>query len=67
MVRDGYRVGVPAAGAWRVLLNTDEQRWGGSGAGTIGAIDATPDASHGFDQSLPLALPPLGALILERA
>jgi 1,4-alpha-glucan branching enzyme len=67
VVRNGYRVGVPAAGAWRVLLNTDEQRWGGSGAGTIGAIDATPDASHGFDQSLPLALPPLGALIVERA
>ena len=38
VVRDGYRVGVPEGGAWRVVLNTDEQRWGGSGAGSWGRL-----------------------------
>ncbi len=66
VVRDGYRVGVPEGGAWRVVLNTDEQRWGGSGAGSMGTIDAVGEGTHGFAQSLPLSLPPLGALLLER-
>jgi 1,4-alpha-glucan branching enzyme len=65
VVREGYKVGVPDGGPWRVVLNTDEERWGGSGAGTTGTIDASAEGTHGFAQSLPLTLPPLGALILE--
>ena len=67
VVRGGYNVGVPEAGTWRVVLNTDDERWGGSGAGTMGTIEASGEAAHGFGQSLPLTLPPLGALLLERA
>ena len=66
VVREGYRVGVPDGGDWRVVINTDDPRWGGSGAGTMGTIEASGEAAHGFAQSLPLTLPPLGALILER-
>ena len=66
VVREGYHVGVPEAGTWRVVLNTDDQRWGGSGAGTMGTIEASGEAAHGFGQSLPLTLPPLGAVLLER-
>ena len=66
VVREGYHVGVPEAGTWRVVLNTDDQRWGGSGAGTMGMIEASGEAAHGFGQSLPLTLPPLGAVLLER-
>ena len=38
--RYGYRVGLPAPGRWRELLNTDAVEWGGGGVGNYGAVDA---------------------------
>ena len=64
-VIDGYRVGVPKAGAWRVLLNTDESRWSGSGAGTQGELHSDAVAAHGQADSLNLQLPPLATLVLR--
>jgi 1,4-alpha-glucan branching enzyme len=66
-VLDGYRVGVPSAGAWQVLLNTDESRWCGSGAGTQGELHSEQVPAHGLSDSLNLQLPPLGTLILRPA
>ncbi len=64
-VLDGYRIGVPHAGAWQVLLNTDESRWSGSDAGTQGELHSEQMAAHGQSDSLNLQLPPLGTLILR--
>lgn len=63
--REGYRVGVPELGEWRELLNTDAQIYWGSGVGNGGAVTAEEEEKHGFDQSLSLTLPPLGALYLS--
>jgi 1,4-alpha-glucan branching enzyme len=62
--RQGWRVGLPAAGAWRVLLNTDDARFGGSGAGAAGEVAATAEPWHGLPASALVDLPPLGALYL---
>ena len=40
VVRYGYRVGLPAPGRWREVLNTDAVEWGGSGVGNYGAVEA---------------------------
>jgi 1,4-alpha-glucan branching enzyme len=64
--RSDYRIGVPEKGRWRVVLNSDEERFGGSGAGTMGTVGAEKKSSHGQPASLPLYLPPLGALVLEQ-
>jgi 1,4-alpha-glucan branching enzyme len=64
-VREDYRVGVPAEGFWRELLNSDSEIYGGSNVGNAGAVQADPVAMHGHDWSLRLRLPPLAALILE--
>jgi 1,4-alpha-glucan branching enzyme len=64
--REGVRLGVPAAGRWRVLLNTDEARFGGSGVGNPPSIESEPEPAQGRSDSLRLTLPPLGAVILER-
>ncbi len=40
VARHGYRVGLPAPGRWRELLNTDALEWGGSGVGNYGAVEA---------------------------
>ena len=42
VVRSGYRIGVPEAGEWEVLVNSDDERYWGSGSGTTGSIDTDP-------------------------
>ncbi|HEV8064068.1 MAG TPA: 1,4-alpha-glucan branching protein GlgB [Acidimicrobiales bacterium] len=64
VVRANYRVGVSLPGQWRELLNTDADDYGGSGVGNFGTVTTEPVASHGFESSLVLTLPPLGALLL---
>jgi len=63
--RPGYRVGVPAAGDWEVVLNTDDKAFAGSGSGSNGLIKADQNGSHGRPASLTLDLPPLGAVFVK--
>jgi 1,4-alpha-glucan branching enzyme len=66
--RDEYRVGVPLAGEWQVRLDSDAEKFGGSGyAAGQTTIEADEEEAHGRAQSLLLRLPPLGALILTPA
>ena len=65
--RHGYRVGVPRAGRWRELLNSDAQNYGGSGAGNFGGVDAEARPYDGQSHSVSLSLPPLGAIFLKPA
>jgi 1,4-alpha-glucan branching enzyme len=61
--REGYRIGVPAAGTYREIINTDAAVYGGSGVHN--AVLATEDtASHGHPQSLALTVPPLATVML---
>jgi len=62
--RANYRVGVPVAGAYRVLFSSDAARFGGSGNGSEGDVHTDGSPFHGHPQSLSLSLPPLGALVL---
>jgi len=68
--RPGYRLGVPFEGDWRVLLDTDARRYGGSGhelvpdGGAVLAADVdTPWQGQPF--SLRLTLPPLAVVALS--
>ncbi|MBB5694576.1 1,4-alpha-glucan branching protein GlgB [Muricoccus pecuniae] len=63
--REGYRIGVPSAGWWREILNSDAASYGGSGLGNAGGAEAREEASHGQPASLTLTLPPLATLILS--
>jgi 1,4-alpha-glucan branching enzyme len=58
------RIGVPSAGRWSELINTDAAEYGGSGLGNDGGADTVPVDAHGFHHSLVVTLPPLGALFL---
>jgi 1,4-alpha-glucan branching enzyme len=61
----GYRLGLPTAGRWREVLNTDATVYNGSGIGNLGGVDATDDPWHGRPASAVLVLPPNSALWLE--
>jgi 1,4-alpha-glucan branching enzyme len=59
-----YRIGLPSAGRWREVINTDAAEYGGSGAGNLGAIEAVAEPSHGRPASAAITLPPLAVLLL---
>jgi 1,4-alpha-glucan branching enzyme len=59
-----YRVGLPAAGRWTELINTDAADYGGSGVGNLGAVEAVTQPWHGLPASAELRLPPLGVVWL---
>jgi 1,4-alpha-glucan branching enzyme len=66
VVRHNYRVGVPLSGTWKMLLNSDEQRFGGSGVGCqYVTSESLPHQARPF--SITLHLPPLGMCILSLA
>ena len=64
MARSGYRIGLPWAGPWREVLNTDADCYGGSGQGNLGQVEASQTPLDGFAASAELHLPPLSALYL---
>jgi 1,4-alpha-glucan branching enzyme len=63
--RHAYRVGAARAGKWREILNTDAGLYGGGNLGNGGCVTTEPTPAHGREQSLPLLLPPLAALVLR--
>jgi 1,4-alpha-glucan branching enzyme len=65
VVRESYRIGVPIAGTYDEILNSDAGIYGGSNVGNAGRADTEPLAAHGHAQSLRLRLPPLGMLALK--
>jgi 1,4-alpha-glucan branching enzyme len=62
--RPGYRVGIPKAGCWREILNTDAGVYGGSNLGNVEAWSEAQPA-HGHEQSVLLTLPPLATIYLR--
>jgi len=66
MPHEGYRLGLPAAGRWSEVVNTDAADYGGSGVGNLGGVHTEKVAWHGRPVSVKLRLPPLGTLWLRR-
>ncbi len=66
IVRDHYRIGVPVGGEYIEVLNTDNERYGGSGL-TNDRLQTTAQSHHGRPESLELRLPALATLFLKPA
>ena len=62
-----YRVGLPFAGRWDEILNSDAADFGGSGVGNFGGVTAEPQPWGDQPASVELTLPPLAALWLKFA
>ncbi|MGH8597532.1 MAG: alpha amylase C-terminal domain-containing protein, partial [Gammaproteobacteria bacterium] len=62
IVRRGFRVGVPARGLYREILNTDSAIYGGSNVGNSGGVHTEDVPCHAHPYSLVLTLPPLGVV-----
>ena len=65
VVRENYCLGVPAAGSYELLLNSDNTRFGGSGVEPGKLLKTEAIEQHGQEQSLSLTLPPLATIVMK--
>ncbi|HVE76929.1 MAG TPA: 1,4-alpha-glucan branching protein GlgB [Actinomycetota bacterium] len=63
--RPSYRIGLPMAGKWEEILNTDATWYGGSGVSPGEVIGQGPPGWHGLDFTAELTLPPLSVVWLR--
>ncbi|KUJ74666.1 glycogen-branching enzyme [Thiomicrospira sp. XS5] len=64
--RDNYRIGLPEAGVYEEIVNTDAEVYGGSNLGNGGQLHSDDQAWMNLPYSTSLMLPPLGAVVLRR-
>jgi 1,4-alpha-glucan branching enzyme len=63
--RPFYQIGLPSAGRWREILNSDSEIYGGGGLGNLGGVQALAEPCGGFPASAQLLAPPLAAIYLQ--
>ncbi len=66
VARHGYRLGVPRAGEYYELINSDANRYGGSGLENKQPMPSGPIYWQSCPHSILLTLPPLATIILKR-
>ena len=60
-----YCMGVPVAGTYEVLFDSDAEEFGGKGRGQTSPVKTFANPCHGFDHSLMVDLPPYSGVILR--
>jgi 1,4-alpha-glucan branching enzyme len=65
VLRQNYRIGLPRAGKWKEVLNSDAQIYGGGNQGNFGAVHAREHKSHGQNFSAEICLPPLSIIAFQ--
>jgi 1,4-alpha-glucan branching enzyme len=65
VLRERYRIGLPRAGRWRELLNSDAAIYGGSNQGNLGVVTTENHPCHSQPCSAELCLPPLSVLVFQ--
>ena len=63
--RSGYEIGVPYAGTYEVVFNSDDEVYGGTGKGSTGKIKTNERPMHGHEQSVSLELAGLSTIYLK--
>ena len=60
--REKLRLGVPNKGEYKLILNTDDTKYHGSGYEVYETVKSEDIVSEGLDQSLQLSIPPLATV-----
>jgi 1,4-alpha-glucan branching enzyme len=63
--RVNYRIGLPVAGVWREVLNSDSASYAGTNAGNAGGVTAEDFSVHNQRYSALLRLPPLSITVFR--
>ena len=62
VVRYDYRIGVAQDAYYVEALNSDDEKYGGSGVHNEGWISAEETPMHGYDYSISITVPPMAAV-----
>ena len=65
-VERNARIGLPGAGHWEEVLNTDAALYGGGNCGNLGGVHSEAIPHHGQPQSAFITLPPLAAVFFRQ-
>ncbi|MGL5721436.1 MAG: 1,4-alpha-glucan branching protein GlgB [Brevinema sp.] len=65
LVHKDYRVGVPQAGFWKEIFNTDSSRYGGANIGNLGGRDAHNQPWQGKPASMCIDIGPLAVVVFK--
>ncbi len=63
VTREAFRVGVPCAGKYSLVLSSDEERFGGTGVKNKDIVTADKITFDGRDYSIEMTLPPLSVTV----
>lgn len=66
VIRDNYRIGVPEAGEYEIIFNSDSEFYAGSNAGNSQIIQSDDIEWMNRSASLNLTLPPLAGLVIKK-
>ncbi|MGN0556560.1 MAG: alpha amylase C-terminal domain-containing protein, partial [Acutalibacteraceae bacterium] len=64
--RTDYRIGVPEAGEYKLIFNSDDEKYGGRGVAVKKKARTADRPMHGYAQSIALNIPGLSTLYLEQ-
>ena len=65
VARMEHRVGVPHAGYYREIFNSDSEHYAGSNVGSYPGVQAEEKGWHGRSHSIHVKLPPLGIAVFK--
>jgi 1,4-alpha-glucan branching enzyme len=65
VAREDFLLGVPSAGVYEEIFNSDCEEFGGSGVINLGELTSTGGPWNHSKDSLKLRIPPLGMLVLQ--
>ena len=65
VVRENFRIGVPRAGFYQEIFNSDSQFYGGSNIGNFPGVTAQDRGAHGRPHSITMRLPPLAVVVFK--
>src|SRR3569833_3568042 len=64
--QEGYKVGVPEAGSWKEIFNSDDKQYWGSGMSNPKPVKSEKIPWHGRDNSISITVPPLSAVVFKQ-
>ena len=65
LAREPYRIGLPQAGEWREVLNSDSEFYGGTNQGNGGGVHSKEVPWHDQPWSAEFVLPPLSCSVFR--
>jgi 1,4-alpha-glucan branching enzyme len=66
VIRHDFRVGVPKAGEWQEIFNSDAEGFWGSGISNPKSVTSEKVNWHGREDSINITISPLGASVFKR-